>query len=94
LKTLTIDRLRELFDRQEGGAFIRRSDARPMLGDHVGAGLIGVRGVTLDRFTGRFKAQIQLGGKNFHLGRFDTVDEASSAYQRARSDLHTHSPAA
>ena len=37
---------------------------------------------------GRFIAQIQVGGKNFNLGRFDTAELAHSAYLAAKRSFH------
>jgi len=46
------------------------------------------RGCTFDAFTGTYKAQIQLNGKNKHLGRFKTPEEAIGAYRAAKARLH------
>lgn len=40
----------------------------------------GLKGVTLCRETGRWKAQIGTHGRTKHIGRFDTVAEAHAAY--------------
>lgn len=46
----------------------------------------GVKGVCI---AGRkFCAQIQAEGKRVYLGTFDTIAEASAAYERAANDLH------
>lgn len=47
---------------------------------------LGVLGVSPSR--GRFKAQIQVSGKNFNLGRFSTIGGAQAAYLEARRALH------
>lgn len=47
---------------------------------------IGVLGVSVSR--GKFKAQIQVAGKNKFIGRFNSVEEASSAYLDAKRRLH------
>lgn len=39
---------------------------------------------------GRYFAQIQKGGVNYHLGYFGTVDEARSAYMKAKEDMGFH----
>jgi hypothetical protein len=46
------------------------------------------KGVYLDSFTGRFKAQITFNRKCLNLGRFDTPEEAHSAYCKAAAELH------
>lgn len=51
-------------------------------------GASGFKGVTYDKQTGKFKAQIGLGGKNYHLGRFKTKVEAASVYNLAAAKLH------
>jgi hypothetical protein len=47
---------------------------------------LGVLGVSPSR--GRFKAQIQVGGKNFSLGRFPSIETAQRVYLEARRTLH------
>lgn len=37
---------------------------------------------------GRWKARIKLNGKETHLGLFDTPEEASEAYLRAKAEMH------
>jgi hypothetical protein len=37
---------------------------------------------------GKYKAQISLGKKNFHLGRFDTAELAHAAYLEAKRKIH------
>jgi hypothetical protein len=60
---------------------------------HVHSGT-GFRGVTFDKATGQYKAQIQHRGRNYHLGRFDSVPEAAQAYQTARERMHQFAPSA
>lgn len=48
--------------------------------------VIGVLGVSPSR--GKFKAQIQVAGKNQFIGRFDSVESAQKAYLDAKSKLH------
>lgn len=44
------------------------------------------KGVTLHR-RGRFQAQIKKGGRNYYLGLYDTVAEASAAYAAKAEEL-------
>lgn len=44
------------------------------------------QGIYFDNFSGRFKAQISRFGKASHLGRFDTVGEAETAYNIAKAE--------
>ena len=41
----------------------------------------GLRGVSMNGKTGKFHAQIKIGGKQTYLGRFDTPEEASLIYE-------------
>lgn len=50
--------------------------------------LTGVKGVSFDRQTGRYKAAMSLDYKTINLGRFDTVAEASRAYEKASARHH------
>ena len=47
---------------------------------------LGVLGVSPSR--GKFKAQIQVAGKNQFIGRYDSIEEAQKAYLDAKSKLH------
>ncbi|KGJ13603.1 HNH endonuclease [Paracoccus sanguinis] len=47
---------------------------------------VGAKGVK--RSLGKFMARIRYAGKEHYLGTFDTIVEASAAYQRAANDLH------
>ena len=44
----------------------------------------GVKGYTFDKSRNKYRAHIKVGGKRILLGRFDTPEEASEAYQQAR----------
>ncbi len=48
----------------------------------------GFLGVTFCRWTNRWLAQIQTGGKHHNLGRFDTPELAHAAYLQAKRRLH------
>lgn len=41
----------------------------------------GFKGVTWYRPSGKWKSQCKVNSKNFHLGYFDTKEEASAAYE-------------
>ncbi|WP_426418192.1 HNH endonuclease signature motif containing protein [Bradyrhizobium genosp. A] len=46
------------------------------------------RGFTFDNRRSAYVAQINVGGRHFHLGQFTTPDEATAAYNAAAEDLH------
>lgn len=48
----------------------------------------GFKGVYWDRWSGRWKAQIKVGGRRRHIGRYDTREEAAAAYRVKARDLH------
>jgi hypothetical protein len=48
----------------------------------------GVLGVCFDRSRGKYLATIHKNGRQYNLGRFATVDEASAAYVSAKRRLH------
>lgn len=45
------------------------------------------KGVTFDKARQKYVAQISVGNRNKHLGRFDTVEDAAEAYARAAGDF-------
>lgn len=45
-------------------------------------------GVSFHSQTGKFRARIQVGGKQKHIGLFDTPEEAHAAYITAKRKLH------
>lgn len=47
----------------------------------------GCKGVTYCRQTGRWRAKIKWLGKNFHMGRFDSIEEARAAYAAKAREL-------
>lgn len=48
----------------------------------------GVLGVSIDKATGRYRAQIQIAGAGKSLGRYASKDEARRAYINAKRRLH------
>jgi len=50
----------------------------------------GFLGVRLCKSTGRWRALIWKNRKHYHLGYFDTKEEAHIAYRKASSELHGH----
>jgi hypothetical protein len=46
----------------------------------------GFRGV--DNFNGRWRAKIRFNNKHYHIGYFDTPEEASLAYKKKATELH------
>lgn len=44
---------------------------------------LGVKGVCFDKRSRKFRAKIQLDGKNIHLGLFNVIGDADSAYRKA-----------
>lgn len=47
----------------------------------------GYKGVTWDRQTGRWRAQIKFNRRHLAIGRFDSVEDAARAYDRRASEL-------
>jgi hypothetical protein len=45
------------------------------------------KGVTWDKVNRRWRAQIQMNGRGYHLGRFDAEAEAALAYDAAARDM-------
>ena len=48
----------------------------------------GYKGVSWDRDSGRWRAQIMKNGRTYHLGRFDSPEAAHAAYSRAAVEFH------
>ena len=51
----------------------------------------GTFGATWHKQTKKWKAQIMLNGKNYHIGLYDTKEEAHMAYKNAKLELHPFS---
>lgn len=47
---------------------------------------LGVKGVHYEN--GKFRAAIEKNGKQYHLGGYDTIEEASNVYWAAAEELH------
>jgi hypothetical protein len=54
----------------------------------------GVKGVSFYKSSNKWRAQIKHHNHNHHLGYFDSVEDARSAYCAAAAQFHTHNPAA
>jgi len=52
----------------------------------------GFMGVTFHKPSGKWAAGIMKNGKKYHLGYYDTPEEARDAYLKAKSELHTFNP--
>lgn len=50
--------------------------------------LSGVRGVYLDRKTGRYRARLKFRGQSFYLGSYSTLDEAVKARRRGEEEIY------
>lgn len=48
--------------------------------------ILGVKGVSFDARVGRFQARIKANGKQRTIGVYNTIEEASAAYERAAND--------
>ena len=53
----------------------------------------GVRGVTWDAQTSRWRAKLTHYGRTIHVGRFGTIEEASTAIAERRREIFTNSVA-
>lgn len=47
----------------------------------------GVKGVTWDKAKNKWKAQIRFKGKNYHLGRYETIEDATKVRKLAEDKL-------
>lgn len=59
---------------------------------HVVVSASGFMGVSKRKDTGRYTAHIKHAGRKLSLGCFDTPEEASEAYQKAKATLHERAP--
>jgi hypothetical protein len=66
---------------------MNRENIRKARSDNTSTGFLGVR---INRKNGdaRYQARITVKGKEMHLGRFDTPEEAHEAYLAAKRALH------
>ena len=51
----------------------------------------GLLGASWNGHNGKWKACIGLHNKKFHIGYFETAEEAHQAYLRKKAEIHTHS---
>jgi len=49
-------------------------------------------GVFFEKFTQKWRAQIDVNGKSLRLGRFKTIEEAIAVREEAKRNLHTFNP--
>jgi hypothetical protein len=63
---------------------------QPALAAHNTSGFAGASWI--ERL-GKWRANIKIGGKQHHLGLFDTAEEAHQAYLEAKAKLHPFQPA-
>jgi HNH endonuclease/AP2 domain len=52
----------------------------------------GVKGVHWDKDRQKWRTHIVVNGKQYHIGRFDSLDSALSAYRKAAGVHHTYNP--
>ena len=48
----------------------------------------GYMGVSWQKIPGKWQAQIMKAGRKYHLGRYDTAEEAHAAYLAAKAQMH------
>jgi len=48
----------------------------------------GIKGVSWDKGCSKWRSQIQSNGTHYHLGSFDTKEEAAEAYREAAKKVH------
>lgn len=65
-------------------SYVDQNANRPVRAGSV----VGLKGVTICRLTGRFMARINRGGRSFFLGRHDTAEAAHAAYMEAAKQKH------
>ncbi len=49
---------------------------------------LGIKGITYDANRMKFRVRIAANGQQLHLGRFNTIEEAQSAYRKAATKVH------
>ena len=78
-------------NRIENLRLVSRSENRQNMGAYK-SNASGVRGVHWFKAGGKWQAQISNNGKKFHLGFFDDIAAAASAYAKAAAKLHKYNP--
>jgi hypothetical protein len=56
--------------------------------NRAGSSACGIKGVSVHKASGKWQAQIRVGGKVTYLGLFNTPEEAGSAYAEASARYH------
>lgn len=67
----------------------QKQNMEHLRGGNVGSAS-GIRGVTQEKRTGRWRASIGHDGKHLYIGTFDTPEEAGEAARAKRNELFTH----
>ncbi|MDE1138144.1 MAG: HNH endonuclease [Paraburkholderia tropica] len=50
----------------------------------------GIKGVSLNRATGKWCASVKANNKSYYVGTFDLLDDAAKAVAAKREELHGH----
>jgi len=68
----------------------RKQNSENLAGAHRNS-QTGVRGVTYDADRNQYRGRVKHNRQEVHVGRFDTLEEATAAVSVVRRDLFTHS---